>query len=169
MSLTLHASSAPIFVRSFTNMLSWFDKAEAHAKERGFDPENYLTLRLAPDMHPLPRQVQIASDAAKGCVARLSGTAAPSWPDGEQTLAELRERIRKTIAYVDSVPAAAFEGAETREVVLPIGAERTITFPGQVYLQGVGLPNFFFHVTMTYALLRHAGVALGKMDYLGAP
>jgi hypothetical protein len=169
MPLSMHSTSVPLFVRTLTNMLAWLDKAEAHAKARKFDPNNYLGLRLAPDMLPFARQIQIASDAVKGCVARLADVEAPKWADDEATLDALRERIRKTIAYANSVPAAKIDGSEGREIRLPLGPERTVTFTGEVFLKSFSLPNFFFHATTTYALLRQAGVELGKMDYLGAP
>ncbi|MEZ4216172.1 MAG: DUF1993 domain-containing protein [Myxococcota bacterium] len=169
MAFTIHSASVPIFVRMLTNALAWLDAAEAHAKERGFDPDLHLQLRLAPDMFPLVRQIQIASDAVKGCVARLAGVEPPKWADDETTLDALRARIRTTIEYAQSVPASAFEGAETRAISLPIGPDRKIEFTGETFLAHFSLPNFFFHVTTTYALLRQAGVKLGKMDYLGAP
>jgi len=169
MPFSMHAASVPFFLRGLNNMQAWLDKAEAHAKERGFDANNYLGLRLAPDMLPFTCQIQIASDTAKFCVARLAGVEAPAWADDEATLDELRARVRKAIAYTESVPAAQIDGAEQREIVMPIGPDRSMTFTGETYLQGFALPNFFFHATMAYALLRHAGVALGKMDYLGAP
>jgi hypothetical protein len=169
MALSMHSASVPIFVRSMNNMLAWLDKAETHAKARGFSPDQYLGLRIAPDMLPFERQIQIASDAVKGCVARLAEVEPPKWADDEKTLDELRARIRKTIEYAESVPAARFEGSEAREIRLPLGPDRTLELAGERFLTGFSLPNFFFHVTMTYALLRRAGVALGKMDYLGAP
>jgi len=169
MSLTMHSASVPIFVRMLSNMLAWLDAAEAHAKERGFDPNAFLATRLAPDMLPFARQIQIASDAVKGCVARLAAVEPPKWADDEATLDELRARIRKTIDYAQSIPAKSFEGAETRTVTLPAGPDRTFSFDGESFLKGFALPNFFFHATMTYALLRQGGVKLGKMDYLGAP
>ena len=169
MPLSMHTASVPVFVRMLTNVLAWLDKAEAHAQARKFDAANYLGLRLAPDMLPFARQIQIASDTTKNCVARLAGGEPPKWPDDEKTLEELRARIRKTIDYAKSVPAAQLEGSETREIVMPLGPGRTVTFPGAVFLEHFSLPNFYFHVTMSYALLRHAGVELGKMDYLGAP
>jgi hypothetical protein len=165
----MHSMSVPIFVRSLRNMLAWLDKAEAHAKARGFDPNNYVGLRLAPDMFPFSRQIQIATDASKTCVARLAGIQAPSWPDEEATLDELRARIQKAIDFAESAKAETFEGSESREVVLPLGPDRSIALTGEDFLKGFALPNFFFHVTMTYALLREGGVVLGKMDYLGAP
>jgi hypothetical protein len=167
MAISLYSMSVSVFVRMLNNMLAWLDKAEAHAKAKGFDPTNYLGLRLTPDMHPFSRQIQIASDAVKGCVARLAGVEPPKWPDDEKTLDELRARIRKTIEYAQSLPAAKFEGAERREIALPVpGAPK---LDGETFLKGFSLPNFYFHVTMTYALLRQGGVELGKRDYIGAP
>jgi hypothetical protein len=151
------------------NLLGWLDKAEAHAKARKFDPNHYLALRLAPDMLPFARQIQIATDHVKGCTARLAGLEPPKWADDEKTLDELRARVRKAIDYAQSVPEAKLEGSETRDVTLPLGPSRSFTFPGEVFMKSFSLPNFYFHVTMAYALLRQAGVELGKMDYLGAP
>jgi hypothetical protein len=165
----MHSASVPVFVRMLNNLLAWLDKAEAYAKARKFDPVNYLGLRLAPDMLPFARQIQIASDTTKNCVARLAGMEPPKWADDEKTLDELRARIQKTIEYAQSVPAAQIDGSEAREITVPAGPGRTLTFSGETFLRGFSLPNFFFHVTMSYALLRHAGVELGKMDYLGAP
>jgi hypothetical protein len=167
MAISMHSASVPIFVRMLTNMLAWLDKAEAHAKVKKFDPNNYLGMRLAPDMLPFSRQIQIASDAVKGCVSRLAGLEAPTWADEEATLDELRARIRKTIEYAQSVPAAKMDGSEAREITLPVPGSPRLT--GEVFLKHFSLPNFFFHCTMTYALLRQGGVDLGKMDYLGAP
>lgn len=167
MPISMHAASVPVFVRMLSNMLRWLDAAEAHAKARGFDPNAYLALRLAPDMFPLSRQVQIASDGVKGCVARLAGSEPPKWADDEATLDDLRARIRKTIEYAESVPAAKLEGSETREISVPTRGE-PLRFPGEAFLTHFALPNFFFHCVTTYALLRQGGVALGKMDYLGA-
>ena len=169
MSITMHSASVPVFVRMLNNMLGWLDKAEAHAKARKFDPSNYLTMRLTPDMLPFARQIQIASDTTKNCVARLAGLEPPKWADDEASLDELRARIQKTIEYAQSVPAAKVDGSEAREIVLPMGPGRSVTFTGETFLRGFSLPNFFFHATMTYALLRQGGVELGKMDYLGAP
>jgi len=166
--LSMHSTSVPIFARMFTNLLAWLDKAEAHAKDRGFDPNLYLGLRLAPDMLPFARQIQIASDTAKLCVARLAGLEAPKWADDEATLDELRARIHKTLDYLKSIPAAKVDGSEGREISLPLPTG-ALKFSGESYLKQFVLPNFLFHCTMTYALLRHGGVALGKLDYLGAP
>ena len=169
MPLSMHSATAPVFVRMLNNMLGWLDKAEAHAKARKFDPANYLGLRLAPDMLPFARQIQIATDHVKGCLARLAGAEPPKWADDEKTLDELRARIQKAIDYAKSIPAEKVDGSEQREISLPLGPSRTMTFPGETFMKSFSLPNFYFHVTMAYALLRQAGVELGKMDYLGAP
>lgn len=169
MPLSIHSASVPVFTRMLGNMLAWLDKAEAHAAAKKFDVANYLGLRLTVDMLPFTRQIQIASDTAKLCVARLAGVEAPKWPDDEKTFAELRARVQKALDYVQSVPAAKLDGGESREIDLPMGPNRTVKVTGEVMLRGFSLPNFFFHATMTYALLRQAGVELGKMDYLGAP
>ena len=169
MALSMHSASAPIFVRSLTNMLAWLDKAEAHAEAKGFDPNNFVGLRLTPDMLDFARQIQIATDSAKNCVARLARIEPPSWADDEATFEELRGRIKKAIDFVESIPADEVNGSEEREVELPLGPDRSMTFLGESFLTGFALPNFFFHVTMVYALLREGGVEIGKMDYLGAP
>jgi len=167
MSLTMHSASVPIFERMLRGLLTWFDKAEAHARARGFDSANYLGLRLAPDMLPLLKQVQIASDTAKGAVARLAGVEVPKWPDDEATLDDLRTRVRRTLEFVGSLPADAFDGADARTITLPMRNRDPLVFPGEDYLRFFALPNFYFHMTTTYALLRHAGVPIGKTDYLG--
>jgi hypothetical protein len=120
-------------------------------------------------MLPFARQIQIATDHVKGCTARLAGMEPPKWADDEKTLDELRARIKKAIDFAQSVPAAKLEGSDTRDITVPAGPNRTFTFPGEVFMKSFSLPNFFFHATMAYALLRQAGVELGKMDYLGAP
>ena len=167
MSISMHSMSVPVFVRMLNNMLVWLDKAEAHAVAKKFDPNNYLGLRLTPDMLPFSAQIQIATDATKACLARLAGLEAPKWADNEATLDELRARIKKAIEYAQSVPAAKMDGSETREINVPMGPGRTVPFKGEVFLKHFSLPNFFFHCTMTYALLRQGGVELGKMDFLG--
>jgi hypothetical protein len=168
MSLTMHNTSVPVFVRMFGNMLNWLDKAQAHAEARKFDTANYLSLRLAPDMLPFTKQIQIATDGAKGCVARLAGLEVPKWDDNEATLDDLRARIRKTIEYVQSIPADMIDGSEAREILLPTRAGDPMRFTGEAYLKHFVLPNLYFHTTTTYNLLRHAGVEIGKRDYLGA-
>ncbi len=169
MSLSMHAATAPVFARTLTNMLAWLDKAQAHAEVRKFDTANYLGLRLAPDMLPFTRQIQITSDGVKGCMARLAGLEVPKWEDSETTLDELRARIQKTIDYVASFAPAQIDGSEGREILLPTRQGDPMRFTGESYVKHFVLPNFFFHATTTYALLRHAGVELGKRDYLGAP
>ncbi|MDO9094571.1 MAG: DUF1993 domain-containing protein [Rubrivivax sp.] len=168
MSITMHSVSAPIFVRTLTSMLVWLDKAQAHAEARKFDVNNFLGLRLAPDMLPFTRQIQITTDGVKGCMARLSGQEIPKWADTETSLDELRARIRKTIDYVQSFSAAQIDGTEEKEILLPTRQGDPLRFTGEAYLKHYVLPNFFFHATTTYALLRHGGVDLGKRDYLGA-
>jgi len=168
MSLSMHATSAPIFVRTLGYMLNWLDKAQAYAESRKFDTANFLGLRLAPDMLPLTRQIQITTDGVKGCMARLAGQEVPKWEDNEASFDDLRVRIRKTIDYVQSFSAAQIDGSEDKEILLPTRQAEPMRFTGESYLKHFVLPNFFFHATTTYALLRHGGVDLGKRDYLGA-
>ena len=166
MSISMYKASTPVFLRMLGNLDQLLEKAEAYAKERNFDPNLLVTSRLAPDMRPLSSQIQLASDTAKGTAARLSGGAPPSMPDTEATLADLRTRIARTVDYLNSVPADAVDGSEERDVVLKTpGGD--LPFKGLQYLTGFALPNFFFHVTTAYAILRHNGVPLGKLDFLG--
>jgi uncharacterized protein len=166
MAISMSSASAPVFVKTLENMLTWLDKAQQHAQARKFDSKNFLGLRLAPDMLPFSRQVQIASDNAKAPVARLAGIEIPKYEDNEASFDELRERIRKTVQFIKSVPAEKIDGSEGREIVLPLrGGE--LRFSGENYLKHFALPNFFFHATTAYALLRHGGVELGKTDFLG--
>ena len=167
MAISMHSASAPVFIKMLGNMLNWLDKAEAHAAARKFDAANYLGLRLAPDMLNFTRQVQVACDFAKGTMARLAGLDVPKWEDNEATVAELRARIQKTIDYVKSIPAAQVDGSEDREITIPMRSGDALKYKGEVYLKEAALPNFFFHATTAYALLRHAGVDVGKGDYLG--
>lgn len=169
MTISMYSASVPVFARMLGNMLNWMEAAKAHAEAKKFDTANYLTMRLAPDMLPFTRQIQIASDAAKGAIARLSGQTAPSWDDNEATFDDLIARIQKTLDYVKSVPADAIDGSEDREITVPRRQGDPWKFGGEAYLKHFATPNFYFHVTTTYALLRHAGVNLGKPDYLGAP
>jgi hypothetical protein len=163
----MHAVSAPVFARGLRNLPAILAKAEQQAKEKGYDPAVLLTARLAPDMLPLTRQIQMATDSAKGAVIRLTGTAAQPMEDNETTLAELQARLAKTIDIIESFSEAQFEGSESREVVLKL-PNSELKFDGLSYLTGFALPNFFFHVTTAYAILRHNGIALGKMDFLKA-
>lgn len=165
MAYSLFDASVPVFLHMLKNLAAILDKAEAHATEKGEDPQQFLETRLAPDMHPLTRQIQFASDAAKGGAARLAGMTPPSFPDTETTWAELKGRVAKTIAFVETVGRDQIEGREdeTVELKLPNGS---LTFAGRDFLALFAIPNFLFHVTTTYALLRAAGVPLGKMDFL---
>lgn len=167
MAISMYAASVPIFVKTLTNMLGWLDKAEAHAKARGFDPAVYMALRLAPDMLALPSQVRIAGDTAKGCAARLAGLEIPVFEDNETTFDQLRERVRKTLTFLETVSAKQVDGSEERDIVLPARNRDPRRFKGEFYLKHWALPNFFFHATTLYALLRHNGVPLGKADFLG--
>lgn len=168
MATELYDLTVPVFTRALKALSALLDKAVAHAAEAGEDADGYLTRRLIGDMHPLSKQVQIACDGAKLCVARLSGAEAPVNEDVETTVAELQARIAATLDWIATVPRAAIDGQEAREVVLKFpGGEWP--FRGQAYVVGFALPNFFFHVTTAYGLLRQAGVPIGKRDYLGAP
>ncbi|HZW15379.1 MAG TPA: DUF1993 domain-containing protein [Brevundimonas sp.] len=165
MATELYDLTVPVFTRSLKALSGLLDKAVAHAGEAG--AEALLSNRLAEDMHPLVKQVQIACDGPKLCVARLSGVEAPVNEDSETTIAELKARIAATLDYMASVPREAIDGQEGKEVVLKFpGGEWP--FKGQAYVIGFALPNFFFHVTTAYDLLRQAGVPLGKRDFLGA-
>ena len=166
MSISMSSASLPIFRVMLGNLSHFLDKAQAHADARKFDPAALMQARLAPDMLPFTRQVLIACDAAKNGIARLSGVAAPRFEDNEQTIAELKTRIQKTLDYLASVPTDAIDGTEDKDITFPVGREATRTLKGEAYLKHNVLPNFFFHVTTAYALLRHNGVELGKSDYL---
>lgn len=152
--------------RMLGNLSVLLDKAAAYAETRKFDPANLLNARLAPDMHPFTRQVQIACDMAKGGAARLSGNDVPSYPDDETTIPQLKARIAKTLSFINSIDPAAFAGSEDRAITLK-SPTRELHFNGLDYLRGFVLPNLYFHVTTAYALLRHNGVEIGKLDYLG--
>jgi hypothetical protein len=166
MAFTIYDASVPVMSRALGNLGKILDKAMAQAKAEDRSLEDLIAARLAPDMHPFPFQIQSASDAAKGCGARLAGIEAPSMPDTETTFPELKQRIAKTIAFLDTIRPEQLAGAEDKEIVMkfPQGEMR---FTGADYLRGFALPNFFFHVTTAYAILRHKGIAIGKMDFLG--
>lgn len=166
MAISMYQASIPLFVHVLTNLAAILEKGAAHASARGFDPAVLVNTRLAPDMFPLSRQVQIATDVVKGFAARATGGEPPSWPDTESTFPELVARVRKAIDYLGQVDAARLEGAETRSVTLKVRGE-TVTFAGLDYLQKFVLPNLYFHTTTAYAILRHNGVELGKRDFLG--
>ena len=166
MTISMYEASIPVFVQLLGNLKIFLEKGAAHAAARKFDPSILVNSRLAPDMFPLLRQIQIASDAAKGAAARLSGTEAPKFEDKETTLPELIARIDKTVDYLKSFKPEQIDGSEERSVVIKT-SQRDFSFTGLTYLRYWALPNFFFHVTTTYNLLRHNGVELGKADFLG--
>jgi len=166
MSISMYDASVPTLLHSLESLKAIMQKAVKHAEARKFDPNVLMGVRLAPDMLPLSKQIQIASDTAKFAVARLTGTDAPKFEDNETTMEQLIARIDKTITYLRGVDAKQFEGAETRTVTITTPS-RSLSYPGLTYLRHWVLPNFFFHATTTYALLRHNGVDIGKMDFLG--
>jgi hypothetical protein len=167
MAISMYDICIPVLTRGLTNMSGFLDKAAAYAEAKKFDSAVLAQLRLVPDMHPLSRQVQIACDTAKGAAGRLAQAEVPKHADTETTLTELKSRIAKTVDFVKSITPAQMQGAESREVELkfPSGTAR---FTGGSYLTDFVLPNFYFHSSMVYALLRGNGVELGKSDFLGA-
>lgn len=170
MNISMHNASVGVYTKLLGNLGTILDKAEAWVTEKKLDPDAILLARLAPDMFTFTRQVQIATDMAKGTCSRLAAQDAPRYEDTETTFPELKARVAKTIAYLESLPTAAFDGAETRKITLklgPPGKQIEREFVGLGYLQGFGTPNVYFHYSMVYALLRHNGMALGKPDYVG--
>jgi hypothetical protein len=167
MSTSLYDFSVPVFTLALTNMAHQLDKAAAYAERKKFDTKVLAEARLIADMLPLARQVQIACDNAKGPVARMAGIEAPKHEDNETTFEELKARIAKTLDFIKTVKPEQFVGAETRDVVLKF-PNLTLNFKGKDYLIKFALPNFYFHATMVYALLRKNGVELGKPDFMGA-
>jgi len=168
MTISMYAASVPVFTQMLDSLSEVLKKAEEHAVEKNIAPEILLQARLFPDMFALIRQVQIAADFAKGVAGRLAETELPAYEDNEQTFADLQTRIAKTKAFISSLDAAKFAGSEEREIILRPGTPKEKKLNGQTYLLQYGLPQFFFHVTTTYAILRHNGVALGKKDFMGA-
>jgi hypothetical protein len=166
MAVSLYEVSIPTFKRYLKNLDAFLTKAEGWAHENGRDPEHFLGCRLAPDMNDLTRQIQSCSDTSKGPVARLTGQPSPAMEDNETTLAELHERIARTIAYLDSVTPEMTDGDDDRQVELKT-PNNTFTFRARDYITGFAIPNFLFHVTAAYAILRNQGVPLGKLDFLG--
>ena len=167
MSLSMYQASIPVFIRQLGILSSILKKGEINANERKIDPLVFTNARLAPDMFPLTRQVQIATDVIKGGAGRLAGAEIPSFADTETTFEELYARIAKTVDYLKSLKPAQLEGAQARQINLKVGG-RDLEFTGADYLTNIVLPNLYFHITTTYAILRHNGVPLGKGDYLGA-
>ncbi len=168
MTISMYQASVPRFVNILGNLSRILDKTQAHIDAKKIADATLTGYRLFPDMLPLTTQVQIACDSAKGVVARLSGVDAPAFEDKETTIAELKERVGKTIAFIESVPADKIDGTEDKAIVTKRGDKET-HYKGMQFLLGHAVPNFYFHVTTTYAILRHNGVEIGKRDFLGNP
>lgn len=166
MQISMYAASVPVFAKMLGNLSAILDKAAAYAEQRKIDPAVLLNARLFPDMFPLVKQVQIACDFARGAVARLAGAEPPKYENDESTIAELKARIARTIDDIQSFGPEQLDGSATREVELKIRGE-SVRYPGLTYLLHVATPNFYFHVTTAYAILRHNGVELGKRDFVG--
>lgn len=166
MKASMYTMSAPVFTRMLSNLSAILDKATAHAEAKKIEPAVLLNSRLIPDMFPLTRQVQIGCDFAKGCVARLAGQEPPKWDDNEATFTELKTRIARTIEFVNGITPAQVDGSEDRAIALQVRGE-TVHTTGLPYLTQRVLPNFFFHITTVYALLRKDGVDVGKQDFVG--
>lgn len=167
MSITMYQATIPVFIRMLNNISAVLKKAVIYAETKNIDPSVLINARLAPDMFALGRQIQIATDTAKGCAARLAGVEIPVYTDTESTFTELDERIAKTINFLNSVTPAQIDGSEQKDIMLKIRGEE-IHFAGLIYVTGFALPNFYFHISMTYAILRHNGLDIGKRDYLGS-
>jgi hypothetical protein len=166
MTISMYQISAPVFTKMLGALSNVLDKGAAFAVAKKIDPAVLMASRLAPDMFPLTRQVQIAADFAKGPMARLAGLEVPKWEDNETTMEALKARVAKTIDFVKTFKPAQIDGSETREITLTIGGQ-PMTMTGQEYLLHNALPNFYFHVTTAYTILRHNGVEVGKRDFLG--
>jgi hypothetical protein len=167
MTSPLYTASIPVMQQMLHALSEVLKKAEDHAAQRNIDPNALLQARLFPDMFPLVRQVQIASDFSKGIASRLAGAEVPSWPDTETSFADLQALIAKALAHLESFPAAQFDLSESRDIVLRPGTPKEKKLTASAYLLHYGLPQFFFHVTTAYAILRHNGVEVGKRDYMG--
>ena len=168
MTSPMYTHSVPVFRQLLTAQRAILAQAAANAASSGFEPDALLQARLYPDMFPLIRQVQIATDFARGISARLAGIEVPTYENAEKTFADLDALVARTLAFLDSVKAAQFDGAETREVVLRPGTPKEKKLTGDAYLANYGLPQFFFHITTAYNILRHNGLPVGKRDYMGA-
>lgn len=166
MKISMYQGSVPVFVRALNNLAAILEKAAAYAEGKKIDPAALLTCRLFPDMLPLSRQIQIASDSAKGGVARLAGGEPPKYEDNEASFADLIGRLRKTVAYLESIKAEQLDGSEDKTVSWKTQTT-TRTMQGMPYLLSHVTPNVYFHVTTAYAILRHCGLEIGKQDFLG--
>jgi uncharacterized protein len=168
MSISMYQASAPRFANTLVNLAAILDKAQAHAEAKGLDPLVLTACRIFPDMFPLSRQVQIATDTAKGALARLAGIEIPKYEDSETSIAELKTRIAKTVVFLGGFTPAQIDGSENKALTIKLG-KHEVSWNGMQYLLGFALPNFYFHVTTAYCILRHNGVELGKRDYIGNP
>ena len=168
MTAFMHTLSVPVFKQMLGGLQAVLHKAEVHATERKINPDALLHARLFPDMFPLLRQVQVASDFAKSVSARLAGVDVPKLADGEKTFADLQVRLEWVTNFIDSLEASQFEGAATREIITQAGTPKEKRFTGESYLLNYGFPHFFFHTTTAYAIIRHNGVEIGKKDYIGS-
>ena len=168
MTASMHTLSVPVFKQMLGGLQAVLRKAEAHAAEKKIDPQALLQARLFPDMFPLLRQVQVASDFAKSVSARLAGVEVPQLADGEKTFADLQVRLEWVTNFIDGLEASQFDGAATREIITQAGTPKEKRFSGQSYLLNYGFPHFFFHTTTAYAILRHNGVEVSKKDYIGS-
>jgi uncharacterized protein len=166
MSLSMYQASVPVFLHTLGALSAILDKAAAHAAQRKVEPSVLLNTRLFPDMFPFVRQVQLAADFAKGTSARLAGIDVPKFADTEATLDELKARIARTVDFLKTLQPAQIDGSENRDITIPIGGQPQL-FKGQPYLLHFALPNFFFHATTAYDILRHCGVEVGKRDFIG--
>jgi hypothetical protein len=166
MNISMHAMSHGVFRKALTQLLHVMDKGVANAKARSFETSVLVNARLAPDMLPFARQIQLTSDFAKNSMARLAGIDPPKFEDNETTMEELVTRVKKTLDYIDTVPEAALGGSETRDIKIAL-RDRTLEMKGLPFLQNWAIPNFFFHAVTAYNLLRHNGVDIGKRDFLG--
>ncbi len=167
MSLSMYQASVPAFILGLTNLSAIIDKAAAHAKEKNIDDSVFVNSRIFPDMFPFSKQVQIACDMAARGAARLAGAEIPSFPDTETTFAELKERVAKAKAFVEKFTPAQIDGSEAKDISFNVAGKYDMKFTGQAFLTTWALPNFYFHITIAYAILRHNGIDVGKMDYLG--
>jgi len=168
MTISMYQASAPRFANILKNLSAILDKAQAYVDAKKIDPVVLTSFRLYPDMLPMSRQVQIATDTAKAAMARLAGVEIPKYEDTEQTFAELKARIAKTIDFINTFKPTQIDGTEDKPIVLKLGASE-VKFTGMQYLLGHAHPNFYFHVTTAYDILRHNGVEIGKRDYIGNP
>ena len=167
MSSPMYTHSVPVFKQMLTALKAILTQADAQAGAKSIEPDAYLQARLYPDMFPLVKQVQIAADFARGVSARLAGVEVPSYEGKEQSFADLDGLLTRTLAFLDGLPALGFAGSETKDIVLRAGTPKEKKMNGEAYLAHYGLPQFFFHVTTAYAILRHNGMAIGKRDFMG--